>query len=462
MDHKNWGFHILGKDIERLMAAPDFVARTMRICETAVRIGYQRAWAGFIDQDEKKLVHVVGHAGFDSGYFESNPISWGDEPGGQNLAGITIRTGQVQVARDVPGDRMFNWWRGEASRLGYKSVIALPLSGKGSVFGVLVIYDQKADAFAEREVKILTELSNDLAFGLTVLSPVLVRRQSAAEALEDSRRKLGQAERISRLAQWDRDLDTDIVTWSDELYRMLGLEPQQRKFHFLEFAKLIHPADRERIVKVAEDVKQSVGLFELDYRVIRPDGQLRYIHSEGEVIRDESGRPHRSVGWLHDVTEYVLAKAALEEANRSLELKNIAMQEVLTNIETERQKIGQRINRNVEQIILPLLNSLKESATRPQQRAIEQIDQSLKEIISPFADNIAHALNMLTPAEMRVCNHIKRGLAVKQIADLEHLSPETISAHRRNIRRKLKIAHRKINLATYLRDQFGDSTTSPR
>jgi len=325
------------------------------------------------------------------------------------------------------------------------------------------MYGKEVDAFGPKEIEVLNELANDLAHGLIVVFRTGVQRQTATEALEESRRILRHAERISRLAHWDRDLATDVLTWSDELYRILGLEPQNRISRFPEFVELVHPDDRANLIEVVNEAMGRLGSFHMDYRIIRPDGQVRFIHGEGEIISDDAGRPRRSIGFLHDVTEHQLAKVALEEANRSLEAKNIALQEILANIEAERDKIGQRVNKNVGEVILPLLQSLKEGATRQQQRAIDQIEKCLQEIISPFIDEMAHAVRNLTPAELRVCSFIKRGLGVKEIAELEHLSPETISAHRRNIRRKLQIAHRKVNLTSYLRNVLSDPpAASPR
>jgi DNA-binding CsgD family transcriptional regulator len=219
---------------------------------------------------------------------------------------------------------------------------------------------------------------------------------------------------------------------------------------------MIHPEDRAKVHKVVTEAVEGHSQYHLDFRLIRPDGQLRYLHGEGEVVRNDAGRAVRTVGFLQDVTELHLGKIAMENANRSLEAKNIALGEILANIETERDKIGQRVNKNVEEIVLPLLHTLGHGATHQQERVIEQIENCLEEITSPFLDKVARAVKNLTPTELRVCNYIRRGLTVKQIADLEHLSPETISAHRRNIRRKLHIANRKINLATYLRHVYHD------
>jgi PAS domain S-box-containing protein len=443
-----------------LAMASDDIAWLNQICRSALEVGgYRMAWVGFAEQDKKKTVRPVAHAGFEAGYLEAVNITWMDEPRGRGPTGTAIRTGQHCIARNITSELAFKPWRDAAVKRKYKSTISLPLKEKERTFGVLAVYAEEVDAFGDKEVEVLQELANDLAFGLTVGRRARNQSQFAIKALEESQRKLGQVERISHLAQWGRDLETNILTWSDELYRILGLEPQIRIFHFSEFVALVHPEDRAGVLKVAEEAVKKLGRFHLDYRVIRPDGQLRYIHGEGEVIRDEGGQPRRTVGFLQDVTEQILAKTALEKANRSLEMKNIAMEEVLGNIKAERDKIGQRVTKNVGEIILPLLQSLRQGATRQQQRGIDQIDNCLQEIISPFIDKVGHAVTSLTPTELRFCSFIKRGMSVKQIADLEHLSPETISAHRRNIRRKLNIANRKINLTSYLRDIYRDPAT---
>jgi DNA-binding CsgD family transcriptional regulator/GAF domain-containing protein len=145
---------------------------------------------------------------------------------------------------------------------------------------------------------------------------------------------------------------------------------------------------------------------------------------------------------------------ALRESHRALEAKNIAMREVLASIECEQGRMGRQITANLERLVLPLLRSLRQGLNRGQQRRVDQIEQTLDEVTSPFIDLVCRAVKTLTPMEMRICNFIKQGLAVKEIAELEHLSPQTIAAHRRNIRRKLGIVNQQINLTSHLRSVF--------
>jgi PAS domain S-box-containing protein len=305
-----------------------------------------------------------------------------------------------------------------------------------------------------KKSKSLEELADDLAFGLTVVLRTRAERQAANEALKESQRKLQEAQRIAHLSHWERDLKTNIIEWSDEHFRIFGLRPQPRGVHFSEFLQCVHTDDRPRILYMIEDSIVNGRHFNVKFRIIRPDGQVRFIHSEGDAIRDDSGQPVRAFGIVQDITERHQAEEALENANRSLEAKNTALQEVLANIEAEQSKIGRQITKNVQKIILPLFHSLTQSLNRRQRRRLEQIEHALEEIVSPFIDHVSRAVVSLTPMELRICNFVRRGLAVKEIAELEHLSPQTVAAHRRNIRRKVGISNQKINLAVHLRTVF--------
>lgn len=211
-----------------------------------------------------------------------------------------------------------------------------------------------------------------------------------------------------------------------------------------------------------------------------PDAAVIVISGKGgmeDVIQalrlgasDYLMKPLRTLERLRESIEQTLARTRLararerhcEDLERRIEAKDVALREVLTNIQYERDRIGQQVQSNVERMILPVLRSVKMCVSRPQQRSLEQIEQGLSEIVSPFIDKVSRDVATLTPTELRVCGFIRRGLAVKEIAEIERLSPETVAAHRRSIRRKLGIANQKINLTSYLQSAFRESNTPNR
>ena len=128
--------------------------------------------------------------------------------------------------------------------------------------------------------------------------------------LGESERKLEEAQRISHVGHWERDLALDQYTLSHETYRIYGLEPQQRIVGFSDIEKLVHPADRH-LQAAAWAVALETGQYDVEYRMIRPNGEVRVVHGQGDLARDDSGRPRRVFGSVQDITERKRAEQRL-------------------------------------------------------------------------------------------------------------------------------------------------------
>jgi signal transduction histidine kinase len=151
------------------------------------------AWIGFAENNAAKSVRPSAHAGFEEGYLETLNITWADTERGRGPTGTAIRTGAVIACRNMLTDPAFAPWREEAIRRGYASSIVFPLRAHGETFGALNIYSREADPFSEAEVGLLTEVADNLAYGIQVLR-TRESRDSAEKALRASeervRRKL--------------------------------------------------------------------------------------------------------------------------------------------------------------------------------------------------------------------------------------------------------------------------------
>ncbi|MDZ7809625.1 MAG: EAL domain-containing protein [Arhodomonas sp.] len=166
------------------------------VCRLCVGLGgYSLAWVGFKQEDEAKSVQPVAQAGFEAGYLESVRISWSEEEGrGLGPTGRAIRTGEPQISQNISTDPSMTPWRDEACRRDYQSSIALPLKDSaGITFGALMIYANEPEAFDDEELRLLTELAGDLAFGIVTL------RAQAQHRLAE--------ERIEYLAYFDELTD---------------------------------------------------------------------------------------------------------------------------------------------------------------------------------------------------------------------------------------------------------------
>jgi PAS domain S-box-containing protein len=158
--------------------------------------------------------------------------------------------------------------------------------------------------------------------GFIFLGADITERREAALALKRSMSSLAEAQRIAHLGNWDWDVINDQVFWSDEVYRILGLEPQEFPSTYEGFLRSVHPDDREGVKQAVRDALSDSQPYRVDHRVVRPNGEIGFVHEEGEVTFDYSGKPIRMVGTMHEVTESRLAQEALARSERELGIMN--------------------------------------------------------------------------------------------------------------------------------------------
>lgn len=154
-----------------------------RIVETG---GYPLTWIGSAEGDEEKTIRLVAQAGYEEGYLETLNLTWADNERGRGHIGTAIRTGKSSVVKNIHTDPNYAPWRAEAIKRGYASAIALPLVANGKPFGVLNICAKEQDAFDSEEIKLLTELAGDIAYGILSLRMRAERKRSEEKLHEAS------------------------------------------------------------------------------------------------------------------------------------------------------------------------------------------------------------------------------------------------------------------------------------
>ena len=133
--------------------------------------------------------------------------------------------------------------------------------------------------------------------------------------------QLREAQRLAKIGSWERDLKNDTSYWSEEKVRILG-PADVGLSDFPTFLSYVHPKDREKVSEIKDGVCSSIGPVEVEYRIVRPDGQALFVRSIMEGIRDEQGVPVRIAGTTQDITEQVKARDVLRESEE--QLKNAA------------------------------------------------------------------------------------------------------------------------------------------
>ena len=168
---------------QALVRITDKSALLQQICKVIIEEAeYRLCWVGYAERDAARSVRVVAQAGFDEGYLKAANITWADSVRGRGPTGTCIRTGKTQIVKSIAGDPMLAPWRSEAEQRGYASSIAIPLLSEGVPFGALTIYSSEIAAFVDEEVQLLTELAEDLGYGIVTLRMQAARKAAEAEA----------------------------------------------------------------------------------------------------------------------------------------------------------------------------------------------------------------------------------------------------------------------------------------
>lgn len=132
------------------------------------------------------------------------------------------------------------------------------------------------------------------------------------QALRESESRLAEAQEIAGLGNWERDVGSGAVYWSDEIFAIFGLRPGEVEPSYESFLNAVHPEERERVMETVEGALKHGDAYDIDHRVQRPDGSVRVVHEQARIDRSPDGTPLRLVGTVLDITERSEAERQLE------------------------------------------------------------------------------------------------------------------------------------------------------
>jgi PAS domain S-box-containing protein len=243
----------------------------------------------------------------------------------------------------------------------------------------------------------IPDVVDGVAQGFFVLVTDITERRRIEEEVQRSRSQLADAERVARLGSWELDIPANRITCSEGLFEIYGITAEEFDEHYEPGkSRYVHPDDRDRVeaeMRKAIDVGTPI---DLEYRIIRPDGHVRRIHSRAELIVDSEGKPLRLTGTLQDVTELHAAAEALHQTASDL---------------------GRRAA------------ALRAPATPPRDGDLTRL---------------------LSPRQMEILALVAEGLSNAEIASRLYLTESTVKWHVRKILRALGVSNRAQAVARYL------------
>lgn len=172
------------------------------------------------------------------------------------------------------------------------------------------------------------------------------------DSLRASRHALEEAQRIARIGSWQLDLADNRMEWSDEVFRILEVDPKKNGASWDAVMAITHPDDRERLGQCHADCCTRRTPFDIQHRLLMADGRIKHVHGRCEIPVGEDGTPLRAIGTIQDITAAREAADRLEESRRLL-------QELTAHREEVREEERRRIALNLHEELGQLLGSLR-------------------------------------------------------------------------------------------------------
>ncbi len=217
------------------------------------------------------------------------------------------------------------------------------------------------------------------------------------------------------------------------------------------FMDTLSKEDQERIRKFIDSATPQDPVQLFTQHITRANGEDLWVEWHRRALFDSAGTLYAIQGVGRDVTQLRETELKLVEKNAELERKNSALTEVLEHIEQKKEEIKDNIRINVHDLFLPLLDKLRSPKKSEENVYIDMLERSLENLTSSFGQKITNRSLKLTPKEINICNLIRHDLSSKEISNLLGISLFTVERHRNNIRTKLGITNKNVNLNTYLK-----------
>ncbi len=266
------------------------VTNEEELLQSATRIvveigGYRMAGIGYAENDAEKSIKPMACAGTDGGCITEGIQTWADTEAGQGPISRAIRSGKPELVRDISSDAAFANWKDAATKRGYASNLALPLSDGTRIFGALNIYAGEPNAFDAEETRLLAELADNLAFGIIALRTRAERDRIAhahahhAEILQKSLEQSIQviADTVDARDPYTAGHQRRVAELAVAIGRELGLREEQ--IHGIHLAAVIHDLGKIRVP--AEILSKPGKLSEIEFMLIKVHPQAGY-----DILKD--------------------------------------------------------------------------------------------------------------------------------------------------------------------------------
>lgn len=242
---------------------------------------------------------------------------------------------------------------------GIGSLAFFPLTYGGRLLGKFMVYFDRPYSMSADGIALAQAIAQTLALG--------IERKAAEDCLRERESQLRLALEAGRMGSWEWDIATGQVMWSDTLEAIHGLAPGTFDGTFESYQQDIHPEDRDRVLRSIAQTLECDEPYQIEYRIVRPDGAVNWVEGKGKLYRTPAGVPTRMIGVCADITERKQAEQALRESEeklrklagqleqlvveRTARLRALATELNLTE-QRERQQLATELHDHLQQLLV--------------------------------------------------------------------------------------------------------------
>lgn len=298
-------FELLTWTAGELLKAPEPQHVVEALCRKVMALLGCDAFFNYLLDKETGQLHLNAAAGIPAEVIRQ--IEWLDF--GQAVCGCVARDGCRIVAEHIPDST--DERTALVKSFGIKAYACHPLTGTdGAIIGTLSFGTRSRETFSDDDLSLMKVVADQVAIAMIRLIDV--------EALRDRELRLRRAEAAAHLGHWRLHLGNKVIQWSDELYRIFGVDRDSFVPTLENYQDMIHPDDRDDARQIYERICQH-GSDTFEFRIIRPDGSLRHVACYGEIERDSNHHMTAMFGTLQDFTDILQNEKELRIKNAEVE-----------------------------------------------------------------------------------------------------------------------------------------------
>ncbi len=317
-----------------------------------------------------------------------------------NPEAITLTGWQLEEALGQPLAHVFRIIN-EKTHMPAEDLVARVLAEK-RVVGLgndtaLVAKDGRQMPIEDSAAPILDSAGN--VIGVVLVFHDVTEKRIAQARLRESEERLRRAQEISHLGSWELDHLGNRLTWSDEVYRIFGLQPQEFGATYKAFLETVHPDDRAAVdAAYSGSVREGRESYEIEHRVVRKSTfEIRTVHERCEHIRDASGQILRSIGMVHDITERKRAEEALRQRTMELQQLTETLEQRVEKRTVELEAANVELRNQIDECTR-IERALKKSESDLRRLSIELLNAQEKErkmVAGEIHDSIGSSLSAI-------------------------------------------------------------------